>query len=62
MVVFFNDYKVYKIIFDTMNTVRANYTASVNSNSTGVIIDFAVNGPSGTDPIIGDSFFLVWGF
>jgi hypothetical protein len=60
---FFNDYKVYKIIFDTMNTVQANYTASVNSNSTGVIINFAVNAPSVTYPIIGDSFFFfVWVF
>jgi hypothetical protein len=55
---FFNDYKVYKIIFNTMSTVRADYTISVNSNSTGVIVDF--NGPVGN--IVGDSFFLVWEF
>jgi hypothetical protein len=56
---FFNDYKVYKIIFNTMSTVRADYTISVNSNSTGVIVNF--NRPTGN--IVGDSFFfLVWGF
>jgi hypothetical protein len=45
-----------------MSTAQANYTASVNSTSTGIIVNFAVIGPDALTPIANDGFmFLVWG-
>jgi hypothetical protein len=60
---FDNNFKIYKLFYDTMSTAQANYTASVNSTSTGIIVNFGVIGPDALTPIVDDSFmFLVWGF
>jgi hypothetical protein len=60
---FNNNFKVYKLFYDSMSTARGNYTASVNSTSTGIVVNFAVIGPDALTPIVSDSFmFLVWGF
>jgi hypothetical protein len=59
---FDNNFKVYKLFYDTMSTAHANYTASVNSTSTGIVVNFAVIGPDALTPIVNDGFmFLVWG-
>jgi hypothetical protein len=60
---FENNFKVYKLFYDTMSTAQGNYTASVNSTSTGIIVNFGVIGPDALTPIVDDGFmFLVWGF
>jgi hypothetical protein len=60
---FDNNFKVYKLFYDSMSTAHGNYTASVNSTSTGIVVNFAVIGPDALTPIVSDSFmFLVWGF
>jgi hypothetical protein len=60
---FDNNFKVYKLFYDSMSTAHGNYTASVNSTSTGIVVNFGVNGPDALTPIVSDSFmFLVWGF
>jgi hypothetical protein len=59
---FNNNFKIYKLFYDTINTAKSNYTASVNSTSTGIIVNFAVIGPDALTFIVNDSFmFLVWG-
>jgi hypothetical protein len=60
---FDNNFKIYKLFYDSMGTAKGNYTASVNSTSTGIVVNFGVNGPDALTPIVSDSFmFLVWGF
>jgi hypothetical protein len=60
---FDNNFKVYKLFYDTMSTAHANYTASINSTSTGIVVNFGVIAPDATTPIVNDAFmFLVWGF
>jgi hypothetical protein len=60
---FDNNFKIYKLFDDSISTAKANYTASVNSTSNGIIVNFAVIAPDATTPINNDSFmFLVWGF
>jgi hypothetical protein len=41
---FDNNFKVYKLFYNTMSTAQGNYTASVNSTGTGIIVNFAVIG------------------
>jgi hypothetical protein len=60
---FDNNFKVYKLFYNTMSSAQGNYTASVDSTSTGIVVNFGVIGPDALTPIINDSFmFLVWGF
>jgi hypothetical protein len=60
---FNNNFKVYKLFYDSMSSSQGNYTASVDSTSTGIVVNFAVNGPDALTPIINDGFmFMVWGF
>jgi hypothetical protein len=60
---FDNNIKIYKLFYDTISTAQGNYTASVNSTSTGIIVNFGVIGPDALTPIVNDGFmFLVWGF
>jgi hypothetical protein len=57
---FDNNFKIYKLFYDTLSTFRADYTASVNSTSSGIVVN--ATSPSGS-PINNDGFmFLVWGF
>jgi hypothetical protein len=42
---FNNNLKVYKLFYNTMSTTQGNYTASVNSTSMGIVVNFAVIGP-----------------
>jgi hypothetical protein len=59
---FDNNFKVYKLFYDTMSTAHANYTASVNSTSRGIVVNFAVIGPDALTPIVNDGLmFLIWG-
>jgi hypothetical protein len=59
---FDNNFKVYKLFYNTMSTAHANYTASVNSTSTGIVVNFAVIGPDALTPIVNDGLmFLIWG-
>jgi hypothetical protein len=60
---FDNTFKVYRLFYDTMSTAKANYTASVNSTSDGIVVNFSVIAPDATTLIVNDGFmFLVWGF
>jgi hypothetical protein len=45
-----------------MSTANANYTASVNATSDGIVVNFSVIAPDATTPIVNDGFmFLVGG-
>jgi hypothetical protein len=60
---FNNNFKIYKLFYNTMSSAQGNYTASVNSTSTGIVVNFAVIGPDALTPIVNDGFmFLIWGF
>jgi hypothetical protein len=60
---FNNNFKIYKLFYNTMSSAQGNYTASVDSTSTGIVVNFAVIGPDALTPIVNDSFmFLIWGF